>query len=75
MRARPVHFQSRFARCIRLLALHFAQGEAQTKSEKTFNAIITDTQGIETEVKNVFFIGKKKSARPPSCLMRSANCR
>jgi len=60
MRARPVHFQ--VALLIVFAALFFisVQGEAQTKGDKTFNAIITDTQGIETEVKNVFFYWEEK---------------
>lgn len=33
---------------------------AQGKGEKTFNALITDTQGIDTEVKNVSFYWEEK---------------
>jgi hypothetical protein len=33
---------------------------AQSKGEKTFNALITDTQGIDTEVKNVSFYWEEK---------------
>ena len=33
---------------------------AQGKGEKTFNALITDTQGIDTEVKNVTFYWEEK---------------
>jgi hypothetical protein len=38
--------------------------EADSKAEKTFNAVITDTQGIQTEMKNVSFYWEEKSARP-----------
>lgn len=33
---------------------------AQSKGDKTFNAVITDMQGIETEVKNVFYYWEEK---------------
>ena len=33
---------------------------AQGKSEKTFNALITDTQGMETEIKNLSFYWEEK---------------
>lgn len=33
---------------------------AQAKGEKTFQAILTDAQGIETEVKNVIFYWEEK---------------
>lgn len=33
---------------------------AQGKGEKTFNALITDTQGVESEVKNVSFYWEEK---------------
>ena len=36
------------------------QAVAQAKGEKTFNALITDTQGIDTEVKNVLFYWEEK---------------
>jgi hypothetical protein len=36
------------------------QAVAQGKGEKTFNALITDTQGIDTEVKNVSFYWEEK---------------
>ena len=34
--------------------------EADSKAEKTFNALITDTQGIEIEMKNVSFYWEEK---------------
>jgi hypothetical protein len=33
---------------------------AEGKAEKTFNALITDTQGVETDMKNVFFYWEEK---------------
>lgn len=33
---------------------------AQTKGEKTFQAVLTDAQGVETEVKNVIFYWEEK---------------
>jgi hypothetical protein len=33
---------------------------AQHKSEKTFQAVLTDAQGVETEVKNVIFYWEEK---------------
>lgn len=33
---------------------------AQNKARETFNAIITDTQGVETEVKNLLFYWEEK---------------
>ena len=33
---------------------------AQAKGEKTFQAILTDAQGVETEVKNVIFYWEEK---------------
>ena len=33
---------------------------AQTKGEKTFQATLTDAQGVETEVKNVIFYWEEK---------------
>jgi len=33
---------------------------AQAKSEKTFQAVLTDAQGVETEVKNVIFYWEEK---------------
>lgn len=37
-----------------------SEAAAQSKGDKTFNAVITDTQGIETDVKNVFFYWEEK---------------
>ena len=37
-----------------------SEAAAQGKGEKTFNALITDTQGIDTEVKNVSFYWEEK---------------
>ncbi|MDQ6733602.1 MAG: hypothetical protein M3Z35_05705 [Nitrospirota bacterium] len=42
------------------LLVFAAHAIAQGKSEKTFNALITDTQGIETEIKNVSFYWEEK---------------
>ena len=42
------------------LLLFASHAGAQGKSEKTFNASITDTQGVETEVKNVTFYWEEK---------------
>ena len=36
------------------------QAVAQGKGEKTFNALITDTQGIDSEVRNVSFYWEEK---------------
>lgn len=33
---------------------------AQAKAEKTFQAVLTDAQGVETEVKNVIFYWEEK---------------
>jgi hypothetical protein len=33
---------------------------AQQKSEKSFHAVLTDSQGVETEVKNVIFYWEEK---------------
>lgn len=60
----PVPHSSRFA--IVLCAVLFlcsllvtgAQGE--TKGEKNFNAIITDTHGVETDVRNILFYWEEK---------------
>jgi hypothetical protein len=41
-----------------LFASHTAL--AQNKNEKSFSAVITDANGIETDVKNVLFTGKRK---------------
>src|SRR5919112_6651018 len=60
MRATPVHCKVTFLVVIAAFLFLSIQSEAQTKSEKTFNAMITDTQGIETEVKNVFFYWEEK---------------
>jgi len=60
MRARPVHCKVTLLVVIASFLFLSPQSEAQTKSEKTFNAIITDAQGIETEVKNVFFYWEEK---------------
>lgn len=45
-----------------LVALFVSSGGAwaQNKVEKTFNAIITDTQGVETDVKNLLFYWEEK---------------
>ncbi|MEP6888626.1 MAG: hypothetical protein ABI945_09950 [Nitrospirales bacterium] len=40
---------------IATVLLFATQAVAQGKGEKTFNALITDTQGVESEVKNVSF--------------------
>lgn len=34
--------------------------EADSKAEKTFNVVVTDTQGIQTEMKNVSFYWEEK---------------
>lgn len=49
--------------CISLAACLSTVGPAalaQTKGEKTFQATLTDTQGVETEVKNVIFYWEEK---------------
>jgi len=33
---------------------------AQTKGEKHFNAVVTDTHGVETDVKNILFYWEEK---------------
>ena len=38
----------------------FANHAGAEKGEKTFNALITDTQGVETDVKNVSFYWEEK---------------
>jgi hypothetical protein len=35
-------------------------GLAQTQSAKTFNAVVTDTKGVETELTNIFFYWEEK---------------
>lgn len=34
--------------------------QAQTKGEKSFHAVVTDTQGVETDVKNILFYWEEK---------------
>jgi hypothetical protein len=58
MRAMPVS-TTLVAGIIAVLFLA-SQAVAQGKGEKTFNALITDTQGIDTEVKNVSFYWEEK---------------
>jgi hypothetical protein len=60
MTARQVHFKVTLLVVIAAFLFLPPQSEAQTKSEKAFNAIITDTQGVETEVKNVFFYWEER---------------
>ncbi len=45
---------------IATVLLFATQAVAQGKGEKTFNALITDTQGVESEVKNVSFYWEEK---------------
>jgi hypothetical protein len=33
---------------------------AETKGDKTFTAVVTDTQGVETEMKNILFYWEEK---------------
>ena len=44
--------------CVFLLLVQ--AGNAQPKTEKTFHAVVTDTQGVETEVKNLVFYWEEK---------------
>lgn len=37
-----------------------AQALAETKGEKHFHAVVTDTQGVETDVKNILFYWEEK---------------
>lgn len=57
MRAVPVSTLVAGVIALLFLASH---AMAQGKGEKTFNALITDTQGIDTEVKNVSFYWEEK---------------
>ena len=43
-----------------LLAFSAATVWAQVKAERSFSAVITDSQGIETEVKNLVFYWEEK---------------
>ena len=45
---------------IATLLLAGGQAWAQNKTEKVFAAVITDAQGVETEVKNVLFYWEEK---------------
>jgi hypothetical protein len=45
---------------IAVVLLFAGHAIAQGKGEKTFNALITDTQGVDTEVKNVTFYWEEK---------------
>jgi len=36
------------------------QAVAQSKPEKSFSAVVTDTQGVESEIKNVIFYWEEK---------------
>ena len=38
---------------------------AETKGDKAFTAVVTDVQGVETEMKNILFYWEEKLARPP----------
>jgi len=42
------------------LLLLGGQAWAQHKAEKTFQAVVTDAQGVETEVKNIMFYWEEK---------------
>ncbi len=42
------------------LALSGGSAWAQSKAEKVFRAVVTDTQGVETEVKNLMFYWEEK---------------
>lgn len=42
------------------LLLFGGQAWAQHKAEKTFQAVVTDAQGVETEVKNIMFYWEEK---------------
>ena len=42
------------------LALSGGSAWAQGKAEKVFRAVVTDTQGVETEVKNLLFYWEEK---------------
>ena len=66
MRVRPMS-QARRRWPIRLViglaaSLVISDGSAwaETKANKVFTAVITDTQGVETEVKNVLFYWEEK---------------
>lgn len=49
-----------FAGLIIALLVFTQETGAQGKAEKAFHAVITDTQGVETEVKNVSFYWEEK---------------
>jgi hypothetical protein len=49
-----------FAAATAVMLLWASHAGAQNKGEKTFNAVITDTQGVETDVKNVSFYWEEK---------------
>src|SRR6476660_3510202 len=60
MRERPVRFKVILFVVMAAFLFLSAQREAQTKGERTFNDIIPDTHGIETDVKNVCFYWEEK---------------
>jgi hypothetical protein len=43
-----------------LCGLSATDGHAQHKGEKSFNAVVTDTQGVETDVRNILFYWEEK---------------
>jgi hypothetical protein len=47
-----------------LLVVSHGSAWADTKANKVFKAVITDTQGVETEVKNVLFYWEEKVSEP-----------
>lgn len=53
------------------LVVSTEETRAEHKAEKTFTAVVTDTQGVDTEIRSLISIGKKKSARP---LLSLTNC-
>jgi hypothetical protein len=43
-----------------ILLVFSLPGYAQTQSAKTFNAVVTDAKGVETELTNIFFYWEEK---------------
>jgi hypothetical protein len=60
MKIRTVRIGVPLLACAILALFLMSEAGAQGKGEKTFNALITDTQGIDTEVKNVSFYWEEK---------------
>jgi len=60
MNRRSIDLGMLFLSLIAILLSWTGHAVAEGKGEKTWNALITDTQGIETEIKNVTFYWEEK---------------